>query len=170
MRNIRLEQERREVRFTSAGSMWTGYVLPLKALAFACWPSLWDLVTALCPYGFRPGKGEWQPHFYWHPGAALSLWFLNILPTPLQMVSLLSSQNSHFECALCFCWPWLTHSKAGPRTEPSTQQVLHKVSCCWFGHLQSKEVNTRWMCGLTIDFIIWVLLSLIRWCGFTLVS
>lgn len=57
MKNMRLEQERTEIRFISVGSLWAGFILPLKTLAFGCWPSLWDLVTALCLYGFRLGGG-----------------------------------------------------------------------------------------------------------------
>lgn len=108
MRNLRLWQERSEITFTSVASLWAGYVLTSKTLAFAWLPSLWHLVTTLCPYGFRLGEGDWQPHCYWPPSATLSLWFLYILPTPLQMVFILNSQNSQFEHELCFCWPWLT--------------------------------------------------------------
>lgn len=157
-------QEGSEVRFTSVGSLCAGYVLTSKTLALAWLPSLQHLVTALCPYGFRLEEGDWQPHNYWLPGAALSLWFLCIFPLPLQTVSLLSSQNSQFGHALCFCCPWLTS------TQGKTKDRAQHTPSTPYGHLQSKEWNTRWICGLTIDFIIWVLLFLTRWCGFTLMN
>ena len=170
MRNLRLEQEGSEVRFTSVGSLWAGYVLTSKALilpgCLLC--GIWYLLCVLMALGW--GRGVDSPIVtdpqVLHSLCGFSTSCPHLCKWSLYWVLKIPSLSIHSASA----GPDWPQSKARPRIEPGTHQLLHMVSCCSFGHLWSKEGNTRWMCDLTIDFIIWVLLSLIGWCGFTFMN